>query len=117
MVHSRETFVADSKGASREELPVHLWVEQRMFSTREGTVSVFTSGLATFGTMEIEIRESTDQPSDLLELVFGLSGYLIQHGPVIEDGDTVGGTPEEKIVARHLPSEWEREGPVLVLEF
>ena len=117
LVHSRAAFVADSAGATREDVPVHLWVDPRLFSTREGTVSVFTSGLATFGAMEIEIRESSDRPEDLLELVFGLSSYLIRHGPVIKDGDTVGGTPEEQIVARHLPSEWEREGLVLVLEF
>ena len=29
---------------------------------------------------------------------------LLQSGPVIADGNTVGGTPEEQIIVRHLPS-------------
>jgi uncharacterized protein DUF4261 len=116
LVQSRAAFLQDSALADRDALPVHLWVDLRVFSTEPGTVSVFTAGLAALGAMEIEVRRTSVPPEEALGMVGGLVSYLADRGPVIKDGDTVGGSAEERITARHLPSEWERDGDVLVVE-
>jgi hypothetical protein len=36
--------------------------------------------------------------------VAGLSAYLIEHGDVIKDGDTFGGSEAERITVRHATS-------------
>jgi len=116
LVQSRDAFLEDSALADRDRLPVHLWVDLRVFSTEEGTVSVFTAGLQALGAMEIEVRRTRVPPEEALGMVGGLVSYLAERGPVIKDGDTVGGSAEERITAHHLPSEWEREGEVLVID-
>ena len=41
---------------------------------------------------------------DLFESVSNIAHYLIQSGPVIADGNTVGGSEEERLLVRHRPS-------------
>ena len=54
--------------------------------------------------MDIEVEQTEMEPSDLFEFVSNIAHYLIQSGPVIADGNTVGGSAEERILVRHLPS-------------
>jgi hypothetical protein len=65
--------------------------------------------------MEIEVRGSETQPNALIDRVYGFSHYQAEHGPVLKDGDTIGGSANEKITIRHAPSAWDRHGPVLQL--
>jgi len=58
-------------------------------------------GLSQFGLNEIEVTPCDWCPDDVLKLVFNVARYLIQSGPVINDGDTVGGDENERIVVRH----------------
>jgi len=45
-----------------------------------------------------------------------IATYLIEQGPVIADGNTVGGSEEERVVVRHAPSMIDRPGLVYRLE-
>src|SRR5262249_1080771 len=43
--------------------------------------------------------------TDLVERVAGLASYLIEHGPVVRDGNTVGESDVERLTVRHRTSQ------------
>lgn len=116
-INSTEAFIEGSRHIEEGALPLLLWTEFRLFSESEGKVSLVTSGLRALETMEIEIIDSDRHPSELIEVVDSIGAYLARNGPAIGDGETVGLSEDQKILARHVPSVWEREGPVLRLEY
>ncbi len=96
-------------------LPVMLWVDFRAF-VENGRSALFTVGLGAFGLMELEIAPSEREVGELRELAVGVASYLIEHGPVVGDGHTVGGSEDERVVVRHAPSMIDRPGTVYRLE-
>jgi hypothetical protein len=116
LVQPREGFSEVAKEAARDNLPLELWVEQRVFSNAHEKFSVFTAGMDKLGVMEIEVRDTSGDASDVMSMIYGLAQYLVLNGNAIADGDTVGQSEEQKIIARHVDSEWERPGKVLLLE-
>jgi hypothetical protein len=46
-----------------------------------------------------------------------IAHYLIQSGPVIADGNTVGGTAEERILVHHRPSMIDKKKTVYKIVF
>ncbi|HBP19569.1 MAG TPA: hypothetical protein DEA08_17490 [Planctomycetes bacterium] len=120
LVKSRAAFLEQSAQLSRAEPPIELWVGfQPSVEKVKGRerFSVFTFGMAPLGLMEIEVHgaERTERV-EVIDLVAGIARYLIDKGMVISDGDTVGISPQFKILARYVDSAWDREGPVLLLE-
>ena len=110
-------FLASARVMEPEQLPLLSWVEFRVFpGDQPGRWSLFTTGLRALGHMEIEIRDSSAAPPDLIDRVYDIAHYLTQAGPVLNDGDTLGGSADERLQVRHLPSAWEREGPVLSID-
>jgi hypothetical protein len=83
--------------------PFMLWIDIVPFRS-EGAFGAVTNGLAAFAGREIEFE--TDQPDlhDVLTKVGGLAAYLIEHGPVLRDGDTFGASESERITVRHATS-------------
>jgi hypothetical protein len=118
VVHEPSTFrkLIGDAGVQMEKLPVPLWVGFLRAANEKGGVDVYTDGLDAFGVMECEVINSRRRPSEIIDLLSGLSAYLISKGNVIEDGNTVGGSAEEKIIARHAPSAIGREGKVLQIQ-
>jgi hypothetical protein len=106
-----------------DSLPVTLWVDFRAFA-EDGDAedaggdrsALFTVGLSAFGLMELEIGPSDKQPGELRELGMSVASYLIENGPVLGDGDTVGATEDQRVVVRHAPSMVDRPGTVYRLE-
>jgi hypothetical protein len=112
-----ETFVKLAQEMTPESFPLHAWIEFRIFPDDEGKRwSVFTTGLAALGLMEIEVRDVLGEPPDLVTRVMDVAQYLVQEGPVLKDGDTLGSSEEEKLLIHHVRSKWDREGPVLWIE-
>lgn len=99
-----------------DNLPLFLWVDFRLFS-RDGGPFVATTGLASFGVMEIEGGSRQMKPIDLVGKVHDIAHYLCTRGPVLKDGDTAGANEVERIRVRHTDSVWERAGKVIRLEF
>jgi hypothetical protein len=96
-------------------LPVMLWVDFRTF-VENGRSALFTVGLGAFGLMELEIAPSERDVGELRELAVGVASYLIEHGAVLDDGQTVGGSEDERVVVRHAPSMIDRAGTVYRLQ-
>jgi hypothetical protein len=99
------------------ELPVLLWVSIRVGSSEDHSSAGFTTGLAALGHMEIETPSSPEQPSDLMERINGLAGYVLGGGAVIRDGDTVGGDAKERIRVTYADSAFCNPGKVMRLDY
>ncbi len=100
----------------KRTIPEMLWATiQFVQGDAPETVGAVTTGLIHFIGREIEFEPAALQPGEVAQRVFGLCQYLMLNGPVINDGASVGNTPDEKIIARYK-SEGRRRGiPVLHL--
>lgn len=55
--------------------------------------------------------------SELFEFVCNIAHYLIQSGPVIKDGNTVGGSADERVRVLHRPSMIDQGRRVYKIDF
>lgn len=114
LVHYPPIFVqmADEI-TSPEAPPLYLWVDFRVFRNEDGSTGLFTTGLKALGHMEIEIPSIDMPPKELQDWVVNISYYLLEKGPVLKDGNTIGMTAEQKIRIRHARSMFGHEGLVI----
>src|SRR5262249_53370247 len=70
-LQSRDTFLKDSSGISRESVPVTLWVNYRVSKSQSGRFSISTHGLKDFGLMEIEAKDAPLPALQLFDLTVG----------------------------------------------
>lgn len=111
-----ETFQKATDALTENRLPVLSWMSISILqgpptSTGEPTVTMRTKGLAPFAGREIEFAPSTWAPMQMADRVIGTALYLMQRGPVIKDGDTLGQTHAEVIKAH-----FQANGSLIVLE-
>jgi hypothetical protein len=96
--------------------PLYLWVDLRAFRNKDGTTGLFTTGLSALGHMEIEIPRIEMDPGELREWLLNIMYYLLENGPVLKDGETIGMSAEQQIRIRHCPSSFGHPGKVIRLE-
>ena len=99
------------------ELPIPLWVDFRVGAGENGATQGFTAGMSSLGHMEIETLNSPEPVGELRERFFGLCHYLLENGPVIKDGHTIGQDANERIQVAYSPSSFGHEGQVMRLEY
>jgi hypothetical protein len=63
-----------------------------------------TQGLQAFDIMEIEVNGFVGAAEQLYEFVQGMASYLIAHGAVIKEGDTIGPDNDTKVPVQFMPS-------------
>lgn len=97
--------------------PLHLWVDFQVGMVPPDRASGFTRGLTDVGHHELEAVDAPKAPSELQDLFENIAGYLLENGPVIGDGDTVGESDQERIKVRLVPSHFGIEGNVMRLKF
>jgi hypothetical protein len=102
--NSRAIFEDLCEGMSEEHVPVPIWIRFQLVRASGDGVGIYTLGMRQFDLMDIEVDRCNLDVSDLFEFVSNIAHYLIQSGPVIADGNTVGGTEEERIKVHHRPS-------------
>lgn len=102
--NSRQVFEELCENISAKHLPVPAWLRFQVMRVSENELGIYTLGMKQFGLMEIEVDRCQMELEQLFEFVSNLAHYLIQSGPVIADGNTVGGSEEERIVVFHQPS-------------
>ena len=95
---SRDAF------APYPDYPFRLWLDILPF--RSGAkIGAVTMGLSAFVDREIEFVTAKLTLSALFDKVAGLSAYLIEHGSVVKDGDTIGASASERIQVRYTNSD------------
>ena len=117
LVISPELYREIAVEALPDEIPLFIWVDFRVGPGDDGKMCGFTHGLTPFGVMEMETVNSPETPGDLRERLMDLAGYLIENGPVIEDGHTVGRDENERILVSHTDSAFGHEGQVMRLDY
>jgi Domain of unknown function (DUF4261) len=101
---------------SPEAPPLYLWVDLRVFRNTDGTTGMFTTGLAPLGHMEIEIPRIAMEPGDLREWLLNIMYYLLERGPILKHGETIGISADEQIRITHCESSFGHTGKVVRLE-
>lgn len=97
--------------------PLHIWVDFRVGLEDKKSSSGFTTGMAALGHMEFEAQRTPERPGDLRERLLALAGYVLENGPVIKDGDTVGEDASEKIRVTYSDSVFGHKGKIMRLEY
>ena len=97
--------------------PLDIWIDFRVGWHADRRSAGFTQGMTALGHMELVAPDSPEKPSDLRERFQGLARYLLDNGPVIKDGDTVGQDANEKIRVVYGPSSFGHEGFVMQLHY
>lgn len=98
------------------EPPVPLWVGvvlSRGDLPERYTLS--TWGLRAFGHKELEIIDASVTPHDLQATAYDAVAYLIENGPVLEDGHTFGPDADTKWRVEHTKSRFRRGERVIRL--
>jgi hypothetical protein len=102
--------------ASKDDLPILLWVNFQRQKLPDGTFSLVTEGLEYFDLMEIEVINSKAEPKEILNTVMGVAIITLK-GEVIKDGDTIGGEgTEDKIKTHHARSVRDKSKTVLKID-
>lgn len=98
-------------------LPVLIWVDVRAGKRDNGKTAGFTSGMSALGHMELETETSTESPGELRQRFLSLAEYLLENGPVIKDGDTIGEDANERIRVVYSKSAFGHKEKVMRLEY
>ena len=98
-------------------LPLYLWVQFRAGKSPDGTTSGFTIGMSELGHKEFETANASDSVPELRERLFNLALYVLESGPVILDGNTIGADANEKIQVVYGESQFGNEGEVMRLDY
>jgi hypothetical protein len=102
--NSRQVFEGFCENISEEHVPVPVWLRFQPIRASDDEIGIYTLGMRQFGLMDIEVDRCRMNLQELFEFVSNIAHYLIQSGPVIADGNTVGGTEDERILVHHRPS-------------
>lgn len=82
----------------------------------KGRLSGYSAGLNALGLMDIEVFGYEGQPAELMGWIYDLANYVLGREAVINDGETVGQSEDEKLVVRHKRSKFDRKDTVMAIE-
>lgn len=103
LVHEAAAFVDQATDASREDLPLYLWVAFEGTKGEDGTLGMRTQGMAALGAMEVEVEGSKRDGEQILECVTDVALFLLTSETVPEDGETIEVT-RGALRVRRMPS-------------
>ncbi len=91
-----EDFIRSAMVMKEGEFPLADLVFIGLYRDEKG-VSSWTNGLNAFGKEELEIVASSHSASEVYDLMWNISSYVIQEGAVLRDGETLGFTIDQKL--------------------
>ena len=74
------------------------------------------TGLAPLGHMETEMPSIEMEPGELREWLLNIMSYLLENGPVLKHGQTIGMSAEQQLRIQHCESSFGHPGNVIRLE-
>lgn len=77
--------------------PVFLWVDCHVGTNEAGQSEGYTVGLESLGHLEFETEDAHEPAEKLRDRFYRLATYVLEKGPVIREGDTVGEDADHKI--------------------
>lgn len=103
LAHDASTFEDQASDATRDDLPLYLWLGFESEGAEDGTISVWTRGMDRFSRLEVEVERSRREIDAILEVVTDVALVSLTSREPIEDGETVEVT-RGKVRLRRLPS-------------
>ncbi|MGL6074055.1 MAG: DUF4261 domain-containing protein [Fimbriiglobus sp.] len=116
MLVEREIYIEMAEKFLPDGMPLFIWVNV-FAGSKNGKTAGHTLGLKQFGHMEFESHNAHDNVGQFRERLYNLVEYVMDNGPVIKDGNTVGADENEKIVVEYAPSEFGLEDEVMMLDY
>lgn len=113
----KDVFRDMSVESLRTSLPVELWVDCKVGPAGEEKSQGFTKGLAALGHPELEATGLPESPQRLHSRLLGVARYLVEHGPIIQEGDAIGESAEERIRVAFGHSQFGQKGVVMRLVY
>ena len=117
LVISKDLFIDFAVEILPQGTPLHIWVDLRVGTDSNNSTSGFTTGMVALGHMDFEAKNIPELPSELRERFLALAHYVVENGPVIKDGDTVGEDANEQIRVVYSKSEFGHHGKVMRLVY
>jgi hypothetical protein len=117
LVIPRDLFIEFAVDILPKGPPIHIWVDFRVGRKDNNRTFGFTAGMAALGHMELEAPDSPETPGMLRQRFGDLADYVLENGPVIGDGHTVGRDARERIRVKYGDSAFGHEGKVMRLEY
>ena len=117
LVIPRKIFVEFTKKVLPQGYPLDIWVDFRVGRVGQKKTSGFTTGMSAFGHREFETVECPETPLDLRARFQALANYVLENGPVIKDGDTIGEDANERIRVVLAKSQFGNKKKVLQLQY
>jgi len=87
--------------APHPDYPIMLWIDIVPFRPGPQSVGAFTRGLSRFAGREIEYEVPGASSAPLIQRLAGLASYMVEHGDLVRDGDTIGEQQDERIEVHH----------------
>lgn len=114
LVRSAKAYIDEARDGSRSAAPVMLWVGFNPISD-DGLFSAYTTGLAAFGFLELEVRRVKRPERDVIGTMADAASYQLQTGHELRHGETFGYTTRDRVSIRHAPSEFMPDTTVVLL--
>lgn len=92
----KDEYLNEAEAMRNEYLPLNLWIYFGLRVTDKGN-SGYTYGLKEFNKTEMEIVNSSKSLEDIRAFLFDIAHYVLDYDVTFQDGQTVGGSEEEKI--------------------
>lgn len=92
----KQDYLIESEMMGENVLPLNLWIYFGLRVTDSGNSS-YTYGLKEFGKTEMEIINSRHDLEEVRGFLFNIAYYVIEHNVSFQNGQTVGGSEDEKI--------------------
>lgn len=86
-----------------EGLPIFAWVWFGVGQESDGQQGLYTYGMSKFGKVDMEVYSDRDL-SEVLEMLYNISHYVIASDVVLHDGETIGLTEEQKLAITLSPA-------------
>ena len=80
-----------------DDFPIENIVYIGLYGDENNTVSGYTYGLEQFGKKEFEIIKSLEEAEEVYNFLASISDYIITSDVVLNDGETIGFSEEQKI--------------------
>ena len=80
-----------------DDFPIENIVYIGLYGDENNTVSGYTYGIEQFGKKELEIIKSLEEAEEVYNFLASISDYIITSDVVLNDGETIGFSEEQKI--------------------
>lgn len=94
--------VAQDMKEDEETYPILDWIYFGLYQDEKG-MNGYTYGMTAFGKDEIEVVGSAASPAELHEFLFDIASYVLYDDVLLQDGETIGFTEDEKLAITRSP--------------